>query len=184
MVSFRSEPVQKARSPAPVRMATRIASSKRIRSQISRSCSRPTGSMAFIARGRLMVTSATWSVTSISMLTSSLLSAARRRAVSMEILPNERFRGVDHHASHTVHIVRNPLNETARSRSMDESTREDGDGTQTIRRCVAILNLLAANNRLGMRLVDVYRALDLSRPTVHRMLQGLDAESLVRQDQQ
>jgi DNA-binding IclR family transcriptional regulator len=67
---------------------------------------------------------------------------------------------------------------------MDGSTKEDGGGTQTIRRCVAILSLLAANNRLGMRLVDVYPVVGLSRPTAHRMLQGLAAESLVRQDQQ
>jgi DNA-binding IclR family transcriptional regulator len=57
-----------------------------------------------------------------------------------------------------------------------------GSGTQAIQRAVALLRLLAAHNRTGMRLVDVYRAAGLERATVHRILQGLVAEQLVRQD--
>lgn len=56
------------------------------------------------------------------------------------------------------------------------------DGTQLIHRSAMILRVLAANNRLGMRLVDIYRAAQLERPTAHRILQGLVAEQLIRQD--
>lgn len=45
-----------------------------------------------------------------------------------------------------------------------------------------MLRLISANNRLGMRLVDLYRALHLERPTAHRLLQGLAGEGLIRQD--
>lgn len=55
-------------------------------------------------------------------------------------------------------------------------------GTQTLSRAVRLLKLLTAHNRLGLRLVDVYRRTDLERATVHRMLQGLVAEGLARQD--
>lgn len=57
-------------------------------------------------------------------------------------------------------------------------------GTQVIQRATRILKLLAANNRVGLRLVDIFRLTGLERPTVHRLLQGLVAEGLVQQDQQ
>lgn len=57
-----------------------------------------------------------------------------------------------------------------------------GAGTQTLSRAVQLLKLITAHNRLGLRLVDMYRRTGLERSTVHRMLQGLVAERLVRQD--
>lgn len=55
-------------------------------------------------------------------------------------------------------------------------------GTQVIRRVAALLRLLAANNRTGLRLVDLCRLADIERSTVHRLLQGLIAERLVSQN--
>lgn len=60
----------------------------------------------------------------------------------------------------------------------DETSR----GTQVIRRVATLLRLLTAHNRTGMRLVDLCRAAEIERSTVHRMLQGLIAEHLVSQD--
>jgi DNA-binding IclR family transcriptional regulator len=57
-------------------------------------------------------------------------------------------------------------------------------GTQTLHRAVALLRLITAHNRSGSRLVDLYRRTGLERPTVHRILQGMIAEQLVRQDSQ
>jgi DNA-binding IclR family transcriptional regulator len=57
-------------------------------------------------------------------------------------------------------------------------------GTQTLHRAVALLRLITANNRTGSRLVDLYRRTGLERPTAHRILQGMIAEQLVRQDSQ
>jgi len=51
-------------------------------------------------------------------------------------------------------------------------------------RVAALLRLLAANNRTGLRLVDVVRMSELERSTVHRLLQSLVAEGLVYQDQE
>jgi DNA-binding IclR family transcriptional regulator len=55
-------------------------------------------------------------------------------------------------------------------------------GTQVIRRVAALLRLLTSNNRTGMRLVDLCRAAEIERSTVHRLLQGLIAERLVYQN--
>lgn len=63
-----------------------------------------------------------------------------------------------------------------------KATHESVRGTQTIERAAALLRLIGANNRTGMRLVDLYTAAGLERPTAHRLLQGLIAERLVRQD--
>jgi DNA-binding IclR family transcriptional regulator len=57
-------------------------------------------------------------------------------------------------------------------------------GTQTLHRAVALLRLITAHNRLGMRLVDLYRRAGMERPTAHRILQGMLSEQLVRQDAQ
>lgn len=56
-------------------------------------------------------------------------------------------------------------------------------GTQSIQRAAQLLKLLTAQNRKGMRLVELYRKAKLERPTAHRILQGLIAERLVRQDE-
>jgi DNA-binding IclR family transcriptional regulator len=54
-------------------------------------------------------------------------------------------------------------------------------GTQTIQRAATMLRLLTANNRNGLRLVDLYKGAMLERSTAHRILQGLIAEQLVAQ---
>lgn len=51
-----------------------------------------------------------------------------------------------------------------------------------IHRSAMLLRLITANNRLGMRLVDLHVQAELSRPTAHRILQALVSELLVRQD--
>ncbi len=55
-------------------------------------------------------------------------------------------------------------------------------GTQTIQRAASIVRLVASRSRTGIRLTDVVRYTELERPTAHRILQGLIAEGLVRQD--
>jgi len=55
-------------------------------------------------------------------------------------------------------------------------------GTQSLQRAVALLRIIAFNNRSGSRLVELYRRTGLERPTVHRLLQGMVAERLIRQD--
>lgn len=57
-------------------------------------------------------------------------------------------------------------------------------GTQSLQRAVALLRIIAVNNRAGIRLVELYRRTGLERPTVHRLLQGLVAERLISQDAQ
>ena len=57
-------------------------------------------------------------------------------------------------------------------------------GTQVVRRVAILLRLLAVNNRMGMRLVDLYRSAQIERSTVHRLLQGLIAERLVVQNRE
>ncbi|WP_423200160.1 MULTISPECIES: IclR family transcriptional regulator [unclassified Cupriavidus] len=57
-------------------------------------------------------------------------------------------------------------------------------GTQALHRAVALLRLITAHNRTGSRLVDLYRRSGLERPTAHRILQGMIAEQLIRQDSQ
>lgn len=67
---------------------------------------------------------------------------------------------------------------------MRRSSESSGSlGTQSIQRAAQLLKLLTAQNRKGMRLVELYRKAKLERPTAHRILQGLIAERLVRQDE-
>lgn len=54
-------------------------------------------------------------------------------------------------------------------------------GTQLIARSALLLRLIANANHQGARLVDLTRHSGLERPTVRRILQGLVAEGLVRQ---
>ena len=44
------------------------------------------------------------------------------------------------------------------------------------------MRLVAAERRTGLRSVDLHRSTELERPTVHRLLQSLVAERLLRQD--
>ena len=57
-------------------------------------------------------------------------------------------------------------------------------GTQSLQRAIALLRIIAVNNRSGSRLVELYRRTGLERPTAHRLLQGMVAEKLIRQDLQ
>ncbi|GAA4332447.1 IclR family transcriptional regulator [Pigmentiphaga soli] len=57
-------------------------------------------------------------------------------------------------------------------------------GTQTVQRAFTLLRIITKNNSLGSRLVDLYTRSGLERPTVHRILQGMLAEQVVRQDRQ
>lgn len=55
-------------------------------------------------------------------------------------------------------------------------------GTQSIERALSLLREIAAHNRSGSRLLDIAARTGLQRPTVHRMLKCLAAESMVQQD--
>ncbi|NML44153.1 IclR family transcriptional regulator [Ramlibacter sp. G-1-2-2] len=54
-------------------------------------------------------------------------------------------------------------------------------GTQLIARSATLLRLIANSNHQGARLVDLALHSGLERPTVRRILQGLIAEGMVRQ---
>ncbi|MBK5000231.1 IclR family transcriptional regulator [Pseudomonas sp. S31] len=59
------------------------------------------------------------------------------------------------------------------------------NGTSTVRalsRAFQVLRILALGQEQGMRLVDVVRHTQLSRPTVHRLLHALMDEGAVEQD--
>lgn len=68
-----------------------------------------------------------------------------------------------------------------RKASDDESRLS---GTQSIERALLLLREIAAHNRTGSRLLDLATRTALQRPTVHRMLKCLTAESMVLQDPQ
>ena len=55
-------------------------------------------------------------------------------------------------------------------------------GTQAIQRAALMIKLVASRSHTGTRLTDLVKYSRLERPTVHRILQGLIAEGLVRQD--
>ena len=55
-------------------------------------------------------------------------------------------------------------------------------GTQSIERALLLMREIAAHNRTGSRLLDLASRTGLQRPTVHRMLKCLTAESMVLQD--
>jgi DNA-binding IclR family transcriptional regulator len=65
----------------------------------------------------------------------------------------------------------------------EEVAEDSRTGTQMVHRCAALLKLITAENRRGMRLVDLYQASGLTRPTTHRILQALVTERIVRQDE-
>jgi len=60
--------------------------------------------------------------------------------------------------------------------------RNGNNGTQVLQRAAALLRLITSNNRMGMRLTDLHRISAIEKPTVHRILQGLIAEQMIRQD--
>ena len=56
------------------------------------------------------------------------------------------------------------------------------EGAQSVRRAFAILRAVATAQERGARLIDIVKATDLNRPTVHRILKVLAEESAVEQD--
>lgn len=67
-------------------------------------------------------------------------------------------------------------------RQDEEAASTKAAGSQVVQRVALLLRLVAAGQRSGLRLADLYRAAGLERPTVHRLLQALVAERLLRQD--
>jgi DNA-binding IclR family transcriptional regulator len=59
--------------------------------------------------------------------------------------------------------------------------RKELGHSQVIERCCRILREVARTGRTGARLVDLTSVTDLSRPTIHRILQSLIAERFVEQ---
>lgn len=55
-------------------------------------------------------------------------------------------------------------------------------GSQTVRRAMEILRLVACGQELGVRLTDIVHMSGLNRPTVHRILKTLIEENAVEQD--
>lgn len=68
------------------------------------------------------------------------------------------------------------------SRRSDTASDTRLTGTQSIERALTLLREIAAHNRSGSRLLDLATRTGLQRPTVHRMLKCLAAESMVQQD--
>jgi DNA-binding IclR family transcriptional regulator len=55
-------------------------------------------------------------------------------------------------------------------------------GTQSVHRAISILRELATRGQSGLRLVDIAAAMDLERPTAHRIVKGLMAHGMIMQD--
>lgn len=55
-------------------------------------------------------------------------------------------------------------------------------GTQSIQRATLILKEISTYGRNGIRLVDIANAMQLERPTVHRIMRGLMSQGMVVQD--
>jgi DNA-binding IclR family transcriptional regulator len=50
---------------------------------------------------------------------------------------------------------------------------DGAEGVQTLERAVRVLRLIGKSDRTGLRLVDIQRSADLTRPTAHRMMSAL-----------
>ncbi len=59
---------------------------------------------------------------------------------------------------------------------------EDGTGTQSLDRAMALLRIVAGRNGRGLRLVEAVAQSGLSKPTTHRLLQALERNGFVSQD--
>lgn len=55
-------------------------------------------------------------------------------------------------------------------------------GAQTIQRAMQVIKLVARHADEGLRLIDVARAMEIERPTAHRLLRALVAEGMLRQE--
>ncbi len=64
------------------------------------------------------------------------------------------------------------------------SSHDQLAGTQSIRRAVSILKEISAYGEKGIRLVDIANAMQLERPTVHRIMRGLMSQGMVSQNSQ
>jgi len=64
----------------------------------------------------------------------------------------------------------------------DEGTEQHRFGTQSVRRAIAVLRLVACGQDAGMKLSEVAALSGLSRPTAHRLLGVLVDEGVVEQD--
>ncbi|WP_246013333.1 IclR family transcriptional regulator [Pigmentiphaga humi] len=62
------------------------------------------------------------------------------------------------------------------------SREDDASGVRAISRAVHLLRILALGGEHGMRITDIVAQSGMSRPTVHRILQTLIAESVGEQD--
>lgn len=73
---------------------------------------------------------------------------------------------------------------TSTKRSSHKVARTGGalPGTQSIQRAVMILKEISAYGRHGLRLVDIANAVQLERPTVHRIMRGLMSQGMIQQD--
>jgi DNA-binding IclR family transcriptional regulator len=60
--------------------------------------------------------------------------------------------------------------------------KRDPSGCQSLNRGLDILRRLAIEGRTGMRLIDLQRTTNLTRPTVHRILGALTRQGLVEQE--
>jgi DNA-binding IclR family transcriptional regulator len=60
--------------------------------------------------------------------------------------------------------------------------KRDPSGCQALNRGIDILRRLAIEGRAGMRLIDLQRTTNLTRPTVHRILGALTRQGLVEQE--
>ncbi len=63
-----------------------------------------------------------------------------------------------------------------------DNPKAQAQGTQAVRRAVAVLRLVAAAQERGARLTDLVTLSGLSHPTVHRILRVLREEGVVEQD--
>ena len=61
-------------------------------------------------------------------------------------------------------------------------SRDDPGGTQSLDRAIDVLRLVASRTGRGVRFSDVVARSDLSKPTVHRLLQALERQGLVAHD--
>ena len=59
---------------------------------------------------------------------------------------------------------------------------EDGTGTQSLDRAMALLRIVAGRSGRGIRLVEAVAQSGLSKPTTHRLLQALERNGFVYQD--
>ena len=67
-------------------------------------------------------------------------------------------------------------------RQEEDAAPTRASGSQVVQRVALLMRLVAAGQRSGLRLADLHRAASLERPTVHRLLQALVGERLLRQD--